>query len=93
MPKIEFVSYDGKQPCLCMGTLVIKVDGKTYSFKNAMHSGGCIMGGPSTDWDMWSETGPWEINLEEHPELEQYKEKITELVNDNVTWGCCGGCI
>ena len=90
---VEFVSYDGKWPCLCYGTLIIKVNGKTYSFRNAMISGGCIIGGPSTDWDMWSEEGPWEINLEEHPELEPYKEEIIQVVNDNVEYGCCGGCI
>jgi len=90
---VEFVSYDGKWPCLCHGTLIIKVDGKIYSFRNAMISGGCIMGGPSTDWNMWSEQGPWELDLEEHPELEQYKEEITRAVNENVEYGCCGGCI
>ena len=90
---VEFVSYDGKWPCLCSGTLIIKVDGKTYSFKNAMISGGCICGGPHTDWDMWSEQGDWKINLDEHPELEPYKEEITRVVNDNVEQGCCGGCI
>ena len=90
---VEFVSYDGKWPCLCSGTLIIKVDGKTYSFNHAMISGGCIMGGPSTDWDMWSEEGDWKIDLEEHPELEQYKEEIEKVVNENVEHGCCGGCI
>jgi len=90
---VEFVSYDGKWPCLCYGTLIIKVDGKSYSFNHAMVSGGCIMGGPSTDWDMWAEQDDWELNLEEHPELEQYKEEITRVVNKNVPQGCCGGCI
>lgn len=88
---VEFVSYDGKWPCLCNGTLIIKVDGKTYSFDNAMISGGRIC--HNSDWDMWSEQGPWEIDLEEHPELEQYKEEITRVVNINVRQGCCGGCI
>ena len=90
---VEFVSYDGKWACLCYGTLIIKVNGKTYSFRDAMISGGRIMGGPSTGWEMWSEQGPQEINLEEHPELEPYKEEITQVVNDNVEYGCCGGCI
>ena len=90
---IEFVSYDGAWPNLCSGTLTIKVDGKTYAFNHAMMSGGHICGGPSTDWDMWAESGPWSLDLEEHPELEPYKEEITQVVNDNVPYGCCGGCI
>ena len=30
--RIEFVSYDGKYPSLCMGTLVAKVNGDVYHF-------------------------------------------------------------
>ena len=88
---VEFVSYNGKWPCLCNGTLIIKVDGKSYSFNDAMISGGRICRDDS--WDMWSEKGDWEIDLGEHPELEPYKEEITRVVNENVEHGCCGGCI
>ncbi len=88
---VEFISYDGKYPCLCMGTLTIKVNGKTYWLNNKMISGGCIM--RDGDWNMWSEYGDWEIDLEKYPELEPYKEEITQVVNDNVEQGCCGGCI
>jgi len=88
---VEFVSYDGKYPCLCMGTLIIKVDGETYLFKHAMMSGGCVC--KDDDWNMWAEQGDWEVNLEEHPELEPYRKEITDIVNENVEQGCCGGCI
>ena len=88
---VEFISYDGKYPCLCMGTLTIKVNGKTYWLNNKMISGGCIR--RDGDWNMWSEYGDWEIDLEKYPELEPYKEEITQVVNDNVEQGCCGGCI
>ena len=88
---VEFISYDGKYPCLCMGTLTIKVNGKTYWLNNKMISGGCIM--RDGDWNMWSEYGDWQIDLEKYPELEPYKEEITQVVNDNVEQGCCGGCI
>ena len=29
---VEFISYDGEYPCLCMGTLLVKIDGKQYAF-------------------------------------------------------------
>ena len=69
---VEFVSYDGKYPCLCMGVLTIKVNGKPYSFNHAMISGGRIC--RNEDWDMWAEQGDWSVDLDEHPELEPYKE-------------------
>lgn len=88
---VEFVSYDGKYPCLCMGTLIIKVNNKTYFLKHVMMSGGSIC--IDDNWNMWAEHGDWEVDLEEYPELEPYKEEITHIVNENVTHGCCGGCI
>ena len=35
MPTIEFVNYTGEWPCLCSGTLTIKVDGKEYEIDPA----------------------------------------------------------
>lgn len=32
---IEFVSYDGTFPCLCMGTLKVKIDGKKVIFSDS----------------------------------------------------------
>ena len=89
--KIEFVGYDGMYPCFCFGTLKIKVNGKLYCLHHAMISGGCVLF--DDDWNANVLEGPWELDLEEFPELEEYKEEITELVNDNVPHGCCGGCI
>jgi len=43
---IEFVSYDGKWPCLCMGTLTLKIEGKKVQMKGGLCSGGtCCCGG------------------------------------------------
>ena len=88
---VEFVSYDGKYPCLCTGTLIIKVNNKTYSLEDVMISGGSIC--RNEDWDMWETHGDWKVDLKEYPELEPYKEEITRVVNENVRQGCCGGCI
>lgn len=92
MTTIEFVSYDGRYPCLCMGTLVIKVNGKTYRLKNALVSGGAVL--PNDDFsDMWTVEGEWSVAVYDYPELEPYKEEIARVVNENVEYGCCGGCI
>lgn len=90
--KIEFLGYDGAYPCLCCGTLKIKVNDKLYCLQNALISGGWVMC-VDDDYNFDVGTGDWEVDLEQFPELEPYKEQITELVNDNVEQGCCGGCI
>ena len=74
-----------------MGTLIIKVNDKTYSLEHVMISGGSIC--RNEDWDMWAEHGDWKVDLEEYPDLEPYKEEITRVINENVRRGCCGGCI
>lgn len=88
---IEFIKYDGEYPNLCFGTLSIKINGDTYHLDNVLVSGGCIC--RNENWDMWADRGPWSVDLDDHPELQQYKEDITRIVNENVPFGCCGGCI
>lgn len=91
---VEFVSYNGKYPNLCSGTLVIKVDGKQYELRYILSSGGCLYENP--EWGLATKKGPWSIDtwgLEDHPELMQYVDELTELVNKHIPQGCCGGCI
>lgn len=90
---VEFISYDGKWPNLCRGTLKIKVNGIFYSLKYAMCSGGSVWF--DKDWCDHVESGPWTIDIDEkeYPELIPYVEEITKVVNENVPQGCCGGCI
>ena len=89
MNEIEFVSYNGEYPCLCMGTLVLKINGKEYSDFSLCSGGGC---GFRNDYsDEWISHGPWEVTVPE--ELKYLKDKINKVVNENVPFGCCGGCL
>lgn len=83
---VEFVSYDGEFPNLCAGTLILRINGEERKFPpHSLISGGCIL----SDYEV--EEGEWSVEIPE--DLVQYEKEITECVNDNVPWGCCGGCI
>lgn len=96
---VEFVSYSGTYPCLCMGMLTLKIDGKEvkfgnkYSYKDVDYpkfweSGGRI----DSDYHVYS--GEWEIDVEELPkQYRKYATEIDAIFNENVRHGCCGGCV
>lgn len=90
---VEFISYDGEWPCLCSGTLVIKVNKKLYELQSPLSStGSCGFIGDYED--SFVTKGPWEIYANTLPkELESYHDEIEKVVNENVPWGCCGGCL
>lgn len=39
---VEFIDYDEEYPCLCFGTLSIKINGQLYHLNNVMISGGRV---------------------------------------------------
>lgn len=84
--RVKFISYDGKYPTLCSGCLVLEIDGERVTMPPfCLYSGGGISG----DWEAYS--GEWHVDVpDKYLEL---KQEITDVVNDNVTHGCCGGCI
>jgi hypothetical protein len=92
MSRVSFVSYDGAYPNLCSGQLVLAVDGIAYVFPSY-----CLSSGGSVSFDEdWSENvdeGEWSIS--EWPEgfPEDLKDEATEVVNENISHGCCGGCV
>lgn len=86
---VEFVSYDGRYPNLCSGTLVLRIDGEDVVFEDSLASGGYVSF--DEDWDEYIDYGPWIVNVP--GEYKSIADKISECVNENVEWGCCGGCI
>lgn len=83
--RVEFISYDGKYPNLCSGELVLKIDGDIVRWKYCMRSGG----GLTEDYDTYE--GEWSVDVPN--EYKHLKSEIESLVNCNVEYGCCGGCI
>ncbi len=90
--RLKFKSYNGSYPNLCSGNLIMELDGKDIEFPDY-----CLVSGGSVsfddNWDEIVEEGEWTID--DFPkgfpkELEKEAEKI---VNENIEWGCCGGCV
>ena len=90
--KLEFVSYDGKYPNLCMGTLILSIDGKNIKFPPfCLSSGGNAYF--DSDGNDYIDHGPWDISKYPEGFPEKLKKKAVSLVNENVSPGCCGGCL
>lgn len=91
MRKVDIkIQYDGKYPCLCMGHLIVWINGKEWDFgKYVLESGGrCILS------DDRIVKGEWGIIDENWPEEfpEEYKKQVLSAVNEEIPYGCCGGC-
>lgn len=98
---VNFVSYTGSYPNLCSGVLTLEIDGKEITFGYGFNSkdestyrpfwssGGGLMPNYEGAWQ-----GEWQIDVERIPEqFRKYAAEIDQVFNDNVEWGCCGGCI
>ena len=94
---VEFISYTGKYPCLCSGTLTLKIDGVEVKF-GYTHNGEADYppfweSGGGLDEDYCPYENKWEIDVSRLPE--QYRKHAGEIdyvFNENVEHGCCGGC-
>lgn len=98
--KVEFVSYSGKHPSLCIGLLVVKINGKQVSFgyggdyRTFWESGGCA--GVDDELDEFCTEGDWILEADRASytdEIWELMPKLIKVMNDNVEHGCCGGCI
>lgn len=96
MEKLDIkIQYDGIYPCLCMGHLIIWINGKEWDFgKDVLSSGGDIYYDEGLE-DYEITTGEWRIYDDcwpvEFPE--NYKEPVLSAINEEIPYGCCGGCI
>lgn len=105
---VKFVSYDGEYPCLCSGTLILNIDGQDWSFghdwqdrygdehsenfEQFWSSGGSC--GFIPDGEEYIITGDWKVNKSELPkQFRKYADEIYKVMNENIKYPCCGGCI
>jgi hypothetical protein len=87
---VEFVSYNGRYPNLCSGTLVLKINNKVVQFPDyCMRSGGGVWF--DSGWDEHVDSGLWTVEVPD--KYKQYEDEINAVVNRNVEQGCCGGCV
>lgn len=68
----------------------MRIDGENVTFpKYCMHSGGCVTF--DEDWQEHITEGMWSVDVPE--KFAARKDEIERIVNENVPWGCCGGCV
>ena len=67
-------------------------DPNNPNFNSFWTSGGCVT--HDDDWNFNVESGEWEIDVEEIPtQFQDLADEIDAVFNENVAYGCCGGCI
>lgn len=85
------IKYDGEYPNLCMGHLIVIVDGIEYDFGEY-----CLSSGGSVTFDEeWNETvtkGEWSVDFPENFPCD-LKEEVLDKINEEIPHGCCGGCV
>lgn len=104
--EVKFVSYTGKYPNLCSGVLTLSIHEKEYVFGyNFQERKGETLyppfwrsGGNCGFTDNYSNAYvnecEWVIDGSQlPPELRKYATEINEVFNENVRFGCCGGCL
>jgi len=83
---VKFVSYDGKYPNLCSGTLVLEINGELCDEIELVASGNFSSKTESAHKSNWK--------IRNIPEkYEKEKKEILKVINENIPKGCCCGCI
>lgn len=91
---VKFVSYTGSYPCLCSGTLTLEIDGEVMRFGNDKGAESFWESGGFIRADFTPVLMEWIIDAQKLPEnIRKYASEIDRVFNENVPYGCCGGCI
>ena len=101
MGHVEFISYNGEWPNLCSGKLILRIDGRERvfdPFDQNTEQRFWSSGGRTWFDENYSKAhidkDSWIIDRDFLPDdLKQYAEEIEYIFNENVEYGCCGGCI
>jgi hypothetical protein len=86
------IEYDGVYPNLCAGMLQVVVAGVCWQFpERCLSSGGSVFF--DEDGHEEVEGGPWTIVRWPARFPDNRKRDVEAAVNEQIPWGCCGGCI
>ncbi len=86
------IKYDGKWPNLCSGNLIIVIDGRVWPFPDyCLSSGGEVFRDNNDDFKVTE--GKWSISDWPDSFPDELKEPVVEAINEEISWGCCGGCV
>lgn len=67
-------------------------DPNNPNYDDFWRSGGSVTA--NNDWDFTTETGEWIIDVDAlDPKFWDVADEINDVFNENVPYGCCGGCI
>ena len=87
------INYNGEYPCLCMGDLTVTIDGTVYKFPNySLSSGGNVNYNEELN-DFNVSQGSWSVDYWPENFPEEFKKPVLDKINEEIPWGCCGGCI
>jgi hypothetical protein len=103
---VGFVSYTGQYPNLCRGILTLNIDGKEVRFGDFFKdttwptfprfwtSGGRCGFKDGNYQNPYTAIGEWLIDYTKIPmQYRAYADEINTVFNNNVEFGCCGGCL
>jgi len=86
------IEYDGSYPNLCRGQLIVTIDEKRWDFGfHSLSSGGSVWF--DSDWNEHVGSGFWTVSEWPKDFPDSLKEAVTDAINNQISYGCCGGCV